>query len=72
VGINSDDETTIMKAHPVLYNKERCNLFKHLKWVDAVIEDTPYTTPLSFLDEHNIRNIVHGDDECRDANGNLV
>jgi len=41
MGINSDEETTILKAHPVLSNQERCNLFKQLKWVDAVIGDTP-------------------------------
>jgi len=41
VGINSDAETTQLKATPVLDNEERVRLFRNIKWVDNVAPDTP-------------------------------
>jgi ethanolamine-phosphate cytidylyltransferase len=39
-----------------------------VKWVDEVIENTPYEITETFMaelfDKHNIDFIVHGDDPC--------
>ena len=39
------------------------------KWVDQVVEDAPYVTQLSTLDEYAIDFVVHGDDITTNADG---
>lgn len=43
IGVSDDQYVTNLKATPVFTNKERCKLLHHVKWVDHVLPNTPYT-----------------------------
>jgi ethanolamine-phosphate cytidylyltransferase len=62
VGISSDAEIALNKASPVLKERERYELLKHIKWIDEIIYDVPYSPSLAFINEHNIDFVIHGDD----------
>ncbi|XP_003382830.3 PREDICTED: ethanolamine-phosphate cytidylyltransferase-like isoform X2 [Amphimedon queenslandica] len=62
VGVHSDKEVTRHKGIPVMSEKERYKMVRSIKWVDEVVEDVPYVTPVSILDEHNCDFCAHGDD----------
>lgn len=72
VGVNNDLDVTKVKASPVLTNSERCKLMKHVKWVDEVYPDSPYSVPIELLNNLNSKYIIHGDDIALDEFGNDV
>ena len=47
-------------------------MVRAIKWVDEVVEGSPYTANLETLDQHNCQFCVHGDDISVDANGTDV
>ena len=68
-GVNSDDDLLKTKGPTIMNIKERHELMKHCKFVDEVIEDTPYSPSLQFLEDINCQFYAHGDDPCFDSNG---
>eukprot|EP01025_Chloroclados_australasicus_P013633 TRINITY_DN1640_c0_g1_i4.p1 TRINITY_DN1640_c0_g1~~TRINITY_DN1640_c0_g1_i4.p1 ORF type:complete len:371 (-),score=15.64 TRINITY_DN1640_c0_g1_i4:662-1774(-) len=69
VGLNSDEEIIRNKGcPPVLTQQERFTLLSSIKWVDEIIDGTPYEVNKSFLDTlfstHKVDLVVHGDDPC--------
>lgn len=62
VGIHSDEEIARNKGHPVMNQKERYEMLRHLKWVDQVAEDVPYSPSLELLAKYNVDKAFHGDD----------
>jgi len=62
VGVNSDEEVQKVKGPLIMDGKERAALVSACKWVDEVIEDTPYTPTIELLDKYNIDFCAHGDD----------
>lgn len=69
VGVNSDLDVEKSKGPTLMNCKERAALVHACKWVDEVIEDTPYTPTISLLDSLNIDFCAHGDDMPVDSNG---
>ena len=69
VGIHSDDEIAINKAPPVMKQAERYALLDHIKWIDEVIYDVPYSPTLELLEKHNIDFVIHGDDMPLNSEG---
>ena len=62
VGIHSDEEIERNKAKPIMKETERYSILKHLKWIDEIIYDAPYTPTLDFVQKFNIDFVIHGDD----------
>jgi hypothetical protein len=58
------------KGPPVIHEKARYEAVRACKWVDEVVEGSPYVTTLEILDEHNADFCVHGDDITTDEHGN--
>lgn len=50
VGVNSDADILKTKGPTVMNCAERSEIFRHCKFVDEVVPDTPYTPTLEFLD----------------------
>lgn len=69
VGVHSDEEVSKNKGPPVYNEQERYRLVKALKWVDEVVEDSPYCATVDLLEEQNCDFIVHGDDISVTASG---
>ncbi|KAJ3661208.1 hypothetical protein Zmor_005616 [Zophobas morio] len=62
VGIHTDEEVTKHKGPPVFTFEERCKMISAIKWVDEVVEGSPYVTDLEILNEHACDFCCHGDD----------
>jgi len=69
VGVNSDADVEKSKGPTLMSCKERAALARACKWVDEVIEETPYTPTIELLDSLNIDFCAHGDDMPVNANG---
>eukprot|EP01087_Luapelamoeba_hula_P022249 TRINITY_DN792_c0_g1_i1.p1 TRINITY_DN792_c0_g1~~TRINITY_DN792_c0_g1_i1.p1 ORF type:complete len:287 (+),score=51.94 TRINITY_DN792_c0_g1_i1:43-861(+) len=69
VGVHSDAEIAKNKGPTVNNEKERYAAVAACKWVDEVVEDAPYVTQLSMLEEHNVDFCVHGDDLVSTSGG---
>jgi len=69
VGVNSADTIAECKGFPpIMSDNERCNAVKHCRFVDEVIERSPYVMTQEYLEwvikEYDIDFVVHGDDPC--------
>jgi len=68
VGINSDESITECKAAPLMNNSERLAMVKSCKFVDEVVENTPYIMNKEYIDwifkTYDVDFIIHGDDPC--------
>lgn len=69
VGIHSDEEIAMHKAPPVMKESERYALLEHIKWIDEIIYDVPYSPSLHTLELARADFVIHGDDMPRDAHG---
>ena len=69
LGVNSDADLLKTKGPTIMNNRERNEIMRHCKFVDEVIEETPYYPSLQFLDDINCQFYAHGDDPCFDSNG---
>jgi ethanolamine-phosphate cytidylyltransferase len=76
-GVNSTESIEQCKgAPPVLTDDERCAVVRACKWVDEVIEKTPYVMTPEYLDwvikKYDIDYVIHGDDPCIGPDGKDV
>lgn len=55
----SDRETHRRKGKTVMTDTERYEALRHIKWVDEVIEDAPWTITQAFIDQHQIDYVAH-------------
>ncbi len=66
VGVNSSDTIAQCKGPPVMDDEERCAMVRACRFVDEVVEGTPYVMTNDYLmkliEEHDIDYVVHGDD----------
>eukprot|EP01066_Platyproteum_vivax_P014937 Platyproteum_vivax@DN665_c0_g1_i1.p1 len=69
VGVVSDEEATKAKGKPIYSQQERTELIKGCKWVDEVVEGTPYKVTCALLDKYNCDYAAHGDDLAPCADG---
>lgn len=69
VGVHSDAEIMRHKGPAVMNEKERYAAVRACKWVDEVVEDAPYVTELSMLEQYNVDFCVHGEDTSVAADG---
>ena len=69
VGVNSSETIEVAKrAPPLMTDEERCASVRACKFVDEVIEKTPYVMTREYLDwvikTYDIDYVVYGDDPC--------
>eukprot|EP00211_Chloroparvula_japonica_P003230 CAMPEP_0119119530 /NCGR_PEP_ID=MMETSP1310-20130426/980_1 /TAXON_ID=464262 /ORGANISM="Genus nov. species nov., Strain RCC2339" /LENGTH=509 /DNA_ID=CAMNT_0007108971 /DNA_START=3 /DNA_END=1532 /DNA_ORIENTATION=- len=69
VGVNSSDSITESKGFPpVMSDEERCSAVRGCRFVDQVVERTPYVMSPEYLDmiveKYNVDYVVHGNDPC--------
>jgi ethanolamine-phosphate cytidylyltransferase len=69
VGVHSDQEIAENKAMPVMKQDERYCLLDHIKWIDEIIYDVPYSPQLATLEKARADFCVHGDDMPVNAQG---
>ena len=53
----------------MLTEEERYKMVRSVKWVDEVVEGSPYVTTLETLDDNQVEFCVHGDDITLGADG---
>ena len=59
VGVCTDADTLYHKGKTVMPQNERVESVRACKWVDEIIQDTPWVPWVSFLDKHNIDFVAH-------------
>lgn len=69
VGVHNDEEILKHKGPPVFTEEERYQMVRAIKWVDEVVEGSPYVTNLETLDKFNCDFSVHGNDITMTADG---
>jgi len=69
VGVHSDEEIAENKALPVMRQDERYALLEHIKWIDEIVYDVPYSPLLETLEKCSADFCVHGDDMPVNAQG---
>lgn len=57
-----------MKGKVVMEYEERRELLKHIKWVDEIIDNTPWIIDEDFIKKHNI-DVVAGSDDVYTKDG---
>ena len=58
-GVCTDADTLYHKGKTVMPQKERIESVRQCRWVDEVIENTPWVPTVAFLDEHEIDFVAH-------------
>jgi len=69
VGVHTDEVIRTCKAEPVILEEERYAILKHLKWIDEIVYDVPYTPDVETLERANADFCIHGDDMPTNENG---
>lgn len=69
VGIHSNEEIQRHKGPPLMTQSERYEMLNHVKWVDEVAYDVPYSPSLEILDMYNCDKAFHGDDMPANSSG---
>eukprot|EP00037_Helgoeca_nana_P017030 m.160692 g.160692 ORF g.160692 m.160692 type:complete len:367 (+) comp23805_c1_seq1:407-1507(+) len=69
VGVHSDADIARHKGPPVMHEDERYESVRSCKWVDEVVEASPYVTDWDFIEKFGVAFVVHGDDITTDENG---
>mmetsp|Transcript_13066 Transcript_13066/g.15764 ORF Transcript_13066/g.15764 Transcript_13066/m.15764 type:complete len:351 (+) Transcript_13066:188-1240(+) len=69
VGVSSDADTHRLKGVTVYNETERYASVYHCKWVDEVIEGSPWVLTPQFLVDHKIDYVAHDDLPYADASG---
>ena len=62
VGVNADDVAKTHKRRPLQTMEERMASVAACKYVNEVIPNAPWVTDRSWIEEHDIDLVVHGDD----------
>ena len=60
VGIHSNEEIERNKGPPVMTQSERYEMLNHIKWVDEIAYDVPYSPSLDILDKYGCEKAFHG------------
>lgn len=60
VGIHSDAEILANKGPPVMLEAERYQMLTHIKWVDEIAYDVPYSPSIEILDKYQCQKAFHG------------
>jgi len=69
VGVHSDSEIEQNKSMPVMRQSERYALLDHVKWIDEILYDVPYSPLISTLERARADFCIHGDDMPINADG---
>uniref|UniRef100_A0A0G4H0P5 ethanolamine-phosphate cytidylyltransferase n=1 Tax=Chromera velia CCMP2878 TaxID=1169474 RepID=A0A0G4H0P5_9ALVE len=72
VGINSDASAAAAKGMPIMNERERATMVRACKWVDDVIEATPYEVTMDLFRSTGCDYVCHGDDLALGEAGNDV
>ncbi|BGP43221.1 choline-phosphate cytidylyltransferase [Rhodotorula kratochvilovae] len=62
VGVCSSSLVRAHKSNPVLSSRERYESMRHVRWVDEVVEDAPWTIDQAFIDKHQIDYVAHDEE----------
>lgn len=62
VGVHSDAEISRNKCPPVMKQTERYGLLEHIKWIDEIVHDVPYSPTPELIRSLKCDFSVHGDD----------
>lgn len=62
VGVHSDAEISRNKCPPVMKQTERYGLLEHIKWIDEIVHDVPYSPTPELIRSLHCDFSVHGDD----------
>ena len=62
VGIHADDAAGFNKRRPILTMEERIAVVVGCRYVDEVLPNAPWVIDRTWIDQHNIHLVVHGDD----------
>ncbi len=62
IGVNSDEDVMTYKRAPIMTLAERVKIIEACKYVDEVIPACPLSPTVEWLQAHNIKHVVHGDD----------
>ena len=62
VGVAGDDDAADGKRHPILNVEERVKVMAACRYVDEVIPNAPWRIDASWITQHRIDIVVHGDD----------
>ena len=69
LGVAGDKEILENKGPTVLNTQERCEIFRHCKFVDEVLGEVIYTPTFDTLKKAGCNYYAHGDDPCIDKDG---
>ncbi|CAE7241602.1 Pcyt2, partial [Symbiodinium necroappetens] len=69
VGIHSDQEIADNKSVPVMKQTERYGLLDHIKWIDEILYEVPYSPEMATLERASADFCIHGDDMPVNAQG---
>ena len=62
VGVHADDLVGLNKRRPILSMDERVASVAGCRYVDEVLPNAPWRIETSWIDQHDIQLVVHGDD----------
>ncbi|GAA5878009.1 hypothetical protein JCM16303_002816 [Sporobolomyces ruberrimus] len=62
VGCCSSELVLQHKAQPVMHSEERYESLRHLKWVDEVVENAPWTVDQEFIEKWKIDYVAHDEE----------
>jgi len=69
VGVHTDEDIALHKGPPVFTQEERYKMVRAIKWVDEVVEGSPYIPTVKTLEKYNCDFCVHGDNISLSADG---
>ena len=60
VGIHSNEEICRNKGPPVMTQSERYEMLTHIKWIDEIAYNVPYSPSIAVLDQYQCEKAFHG------------
>ncbi|GAA6036268.1 hypothetical protein JCM8097_006868 [Rhodosporidiobolus ruineniae] len=67
VGVCSSSLVRSHKSNPVMSSSERYETMRHVRWVDEVVEDAPWTITPDFIEKHGIDYVAHDEEPYKSA-----